>query len=157
MLAPLGLARSDVWFTDAVNTYFVKVNDSQGKAHSGRFRAFADQLSLAPNRRPQIPARPTPASLVHTALAEHRERLLAEIETSQAPLIVTLGNEALATIGGLADDHRLPARLDRDDYGGRVPVLLGARTVDVLPLKHPGNRSKDWADAHAHWITGAAN
>ena len=60
VLLPLGLDRHDVWFTDAVNTYFIKRNDSQGQAHSGRFRAFADAVGLERDRTPELPTRPTP-------------------------------------------------------------------------------------------------
>jgi uracil-DNA glycosylase len=156
VLAPLGLSRSDVWFTDAANTYFVKRTGSQGKAHSGRFRAFADQLGLEPQRRPQIPNRPTPAALVRTALTEHRERLIREIRESRAPLLITLGNEALWTVAGLAEHDELPDRLTKVGYGRRVTARVDGRPVEVLPLKHPGNRTGHWPSIHASWASQQA-
>jgi hypothetical protein len=151
LLAPLGVNRDDVWFTDAVNTYFLKRNESQAKAVTTRFVPFAKSVGLPEARLPNVRRRPSPQSLVNEALSDHRVRLLDELEQAAAPLVVTLGNEALAVAAGLADSRSLPTELSASAYGSRFSASFAGRTIEVLPLKHPGNTIAHWVAAHTAW------
>ena len=79
---------------------------------------------------------------------------LAFISTSLlfiAPLLVTLGNEALAVAAGLLHAE-LPRALSPDvTYGQRFSGRVGSGCIEVLPLVHPGQRAGVWRAAHERW------
>ena len=150
VLEPLDLTFDDVWLTDAVPFFFVHRGvGRQGDAMSKRYDPFAAAVGLPPHA---LPDRPTPRRLVELAVTEERARLEKELQTADAPLVITLGNEALAVADALLDAD-LPNQLSPDhSYGTRLPARLGGQRLEVLPLVHPGQRGAPWTAAHDTWI-----
>ncbi len=156
VLVPLGLDPVDVWFTDVVNTYFVKTGKGQQGAAVGLFNTVAPHMDLAEAR---LPARPTPAELIKLAVQHHRERLRAELVEASAPIVVTLGEEARSVLDCIADaSDGEPSRpltgatASADSYGGPGTVTIGGWTGRWFALVHPGNRAKQWRKLHADWV-----
>lgn len=154
VLEPLGFKFSDVWLTDALPFFFIQSGKGkQGDAMRGRYDKFAAAKGLEPH---ELPARPTPSELVRRAVNEEGERLRDEIQRSQAPLLITLGNEALQVARGILDDPQLPRKLSPGhEYGQRFATTLDGTALEVLPLVHPGQRSAVWLTAHEEWAARA--
>lgn len=156
VLSPLGLVPGEVWFTDAVNTYFVKTGAGQQGEALAAFNKVADRLELPAAR---LPERPVPEKLIELAASDHRERLRAELVEASAPIVVTLGEEARRVLAAIADrtDGRLTRPLTASDtpadsYGTAGNVTVGAWTGTWYALVHPGNRSKLWRGLQAGWV-----
>lgn len=164
VLEPLGLDTPDVWFTDIVNTYFVKgpvQERTQLRAMKRKYEPFA--LAAHGLASATIPERPSPPDLVHLAIHEHRERLRAQFVEAAAPLLVTLGEEARQTVIAIADEvHGTPqvplvaSRFAADPtlYGKRGKVRIDGTTVDWYALVHPGQRKPAWNELRAVWLAG---
>lgn len=89
------------------------------------------------------------------AIAEEGPRLRDELRESQARLLITLGNEALAVAAAIVAGS-LPGSLSPGAvYGQRVEATVDDRPIDVLPLVHPGQRGAIWAEAHDRWMERA--
>lgn len=150
VLAPLGVSIDDVWTTDVLPWFFVhRGPGTQGEAMAGRYDPWATQAGQPLHA---LPPRPSPDVLVARAVAEERDRLRAEIVSSSCRLVVALGNETLRVLAACADEHDLPGRLVPDhSYGTLATMTVGATTVAVLPLVHPGQRGRVWRSAHSSW------
>lgn len=152
ILAPLRIDPAKVWLTDAVPFFHVhRGPDTQGEAMSARYDEFARRHGLPLH---VLPDRPSVDQLVTYAVEHELERLRAELVESRSPVLITLGNEALAVTAALVQAE-LPRALRADaTYGLRVSGNLDGRPVDVIPLVHPGQRSARWRGAHASWSAG---
>jgi hypothetical protein len=150
VLKPLGVNFDGVWTTDALPFFHVhRGAETQGDAMSTRYDPFAAKRNLPRHR---LPTRPPVDHLVRRALQQEGPRLQDDLRESNAPLLITLGNEALAVATALLGAD-LPSKLSPDDsYGTRLPARLGSAELDVLPLVHPGQRSAEWVQAHDRWI-----
>lgn len=160
-LGPLGLEASEVAFTDAVPWYFVKQGGgSQGKAIRERFQPVAELLGVSSG---SLPTRPSTQELVRTACEEpRRSSLRAEIVTADVPLLITLGNEALHAVRGVSDkcsgvqEQLEPLR----EYGSRGQITIAGRSMQMLPLVHPGfqrqTKNAEWRAAIARWTSEAS-
>ncbi|WP_448613602.1 hypothetical protein [Modestobacter sp. URMC 112] len=85
-------------------------------------------------------------------MREEGARFLDELFDSQAPLVITLGNEALAVAAQLLDGD-LPDRLTPDgSYGQQHAARARGTAVEILPLVHPGQRGAGWTKAHEQWV-----
>ena len=103
----------------------------------------------------QLPDRPPTDQLIRRAVHDEGPRLVDELLSSGAPLLITLGNEALAVAAHLLTG-KVPDRLvPDDDYGRRYRTALRGRPVELLPLVHPGQRSARWTEAHQRWISSS--
>jgi hypothetical protein len=157
VLDPLGVELDSAWMTDAVPWFFVKHGSKQqGAAIVGRYNPFAAATGLPTSN---LPSRPAADELVALAIDTQRDRLRHEITQSRAPLLVTLGDEALRTLVGVVDSHNLATeRLDRISYGTTGTVKVGGSNVEWLPLAHPGivRRAGPWRDAHDAWKQSAS-
>lgn len=162
ILQPLGLDPEAIAFTDAVPWYFVKGGKgSQGKAIS-RFAPFAAKAGVHPG---SLPSRPSEADLVKIVTqTERRESLCDEITHAGAPVLITLGGEALAAVCGVADSvENVQPTIGVEGYGAVGHVTVAGRTMIFRPLAHPGllrqKLTKDpadanpWKKAHLHWRT----
>ncbi len=168
VLQPLGVLPSEAWFTDALDRFFVKratggATRQQADAIDQEYAPFADALGLA---KSSLPLRPSPDALVSQAESSHRDRLRQELTTANAPVVVTLGEEARRVLGAIADAvagtplQPLNAKLaaDCDHYGMPGIVRVGGWTASWYALKHPGQRSPAWNAAHDQWsarVSGA--
>ncbi|WP_156036302.1 hypothetical protein [Blastococcus sp. URHD0036] len=150
VLTPLGLDPARVWTTDALPFFHVhRAPGSQGEAMSTRYDPFARAHGLPAHH---LPDRPSTKELIRRAVAEEGDRLIAEIRDAAAPLLITLGNEALAVAAQLLDGD-LPERLTPDGtYGRRHHASALRNDVEVLPLVHPGQRSAEWTGIHQRWL-----
>lgn len=102
VLTPLGIEAAEAAFTDAVPWFFVKEGKgSQGEAISNRFNPVAEKLGCCVGA---LPPRPSATKLVHLAATEPRRATLrAEVLETDAPVVVTLGQEALSALRAIAD------------------------------------------------------
>ena len=156
VLAPLGLNPAAVAFTDAVPWFFVKRGpNSQGDAITTRFNPIAVQLGL---REGDLPTRPTTKQLVGIASSTDRASALrAEILKSRAPLVITVGQEALDAVRSVADgSDGVQTRLAPDEaYGRRGELSIDRSTVALVGLAHPGfmrqTTNTDWKNAFSSW------
>jgi hypothetical protein len=154
VLRPLGLDPDGVWLTDALPFFHVHRGDgTQGAAMLDRYDPFARTHGLPVHR---LPDRPPAAELVRRAVRDEGERLCTELEASGAPLLITLGNEALAVAADLLTGD-LPRGLRQGaHYGRRHPAALRGRPFDVLPLVHPGQRGGAWTRTHDDWMAASS-
>jgi hypothetical protein len=150
ILTPLRLGHDRVWLTDALPFFHVhRGPGTQGDAMSRRYDPFASTHGLPLH---QLPDRPPTDQLIQRAVRDERPRIVDEVLTSNAPLLITLGNEALAVATQLLSGD-LPQRLSANDtYGRRHPAALRGRPLELLPLVHPGQRSASWTQTHQRWI-----
>ncbi|MBK7904632.1 MAG: hypothetical protein IPJ97_18225, partial [Proteobacteria bacterium] len=156
VLEPLGLDVGDVAFTDAVPWFFVKDGaGSQGEAIRERFGPIAASIGAAPG---SLPKRPTTRQLVELANGPlRRDALRAELVEAAAPLVITLGQEALDAIRAVADRcDGVQVRLaPSDDYGSRGHLVVGGHRMRLLPLVHPGfqrqTARQDWKEQLKRW------
>ncbi len=155
VLVPLVIDASDVAFTDAVPWFFVKRGaGGQGEAIRTRFAPIAAELKL---HQGSLPDRPTASQLVRLAGSEdRRETLRAEIVEVGAPLVITLGQEALDAVRQVADGcEGVQSRLTPDGYGQRGTLTVGSSDFELLPLVHPGFQRQaikpEWKTAFARW------
>ncbi|MEA2495959.1 MAG: hypothetical protein QOJ29_3870 [Thermoleophilaceae bacterium] len=149
ILGALGIAKDRAWLTDAVPFFHVhRGPGTQGAAMSDRYDEFARSHGLLVH---QLPKRPPPDALIRYAIDNEGNRLRAEIAQSRAPLVITLGNEALAVAAAVLRAD-LPEFLSHDSsYGLRHPVHIDGRSIEVLALVHPGQRAAVWTGAHDRW------
>jgi hypothetical protein len=147
-LSPLGIDEASVSFTDICPVFFVKFagrrsatgRRQQGDAVSQEYNAIARQMSLPEST---IPARPSAAKLPALVATQFADRLMADLRTAVADLVITLGEEVWATLLLLSElEPRSPVKTFRDLYGPRYgstgSLVLAGRTVTWLPLVHPG-------------------
>ena len=142
---PLGLRRQDCWLTDLHDQYYLSPGNAAAiKKH---YDPMAVRLGLP---QANLPKRPSTVSADKSRLAQ----LEAEFVESGAELIITLGNEPLATLfpGG-------PRKLEVQGYGERRDALfLGQHPVAAIHLCHPrqagglGQSTLRWTQAHADWV-----
>jgi len=155
ILTPLGLDAAQVAFSDAVPWFFVKYGKgSQGAAIAERFAPLAEQLGVHPG---SLPTRPRTSELPKIAGGDRRrDTFRAELLEAGAPLIITLGQEAVDALGAVADDSTgLPRRLAPEAYGRRGSVAMDGYRFEVLPLAHPGflrqTNDQVWRAAFDGW------
>lgn len=108
---------------------------SQGAAIAERFAPVAEQLGVHPG---SLPARPNTKELPKIAAGDKRRASFrAELLEADAPLIVTLGQEAVDALGAIVDDSTsLPGKLAPQNYGQRGTVTVDGHRFEVLPLAH---------------------
>jgi hypothetical protein len=147
-LEPLGLSAREASFTDVYPVFVVKRNKrgglvrrrEQGDAISTEYDPIAESLGFPQS---SLPDRPSAKTLVRQSLEQFRGRLIADVETSNAPLVLTLGDEALQVVRGVSElKPSAPAESLTDLYGsayGRSGSLeVNGRRVEWLALAHPG-------------------
>lgn len=156
VLTPLGIEPEATWFTDASPWFYVKYGTGgrreQGDVVSNVYNPFAESRGRA---LASIPRRPSPTELVRRCSSEERSRLREEILASDAPLLLTLGEESRRVLGSIADSSsgRPTGPLSLDGYGAPGQVTIGGRSIRWHALVHPGQRSRRWLEAHQEWVS----
>ncbi len=178
-LRPLGVQAHQTGFTDVYPVFVVKTAGSSSTAR-GRRREQADAIRdeydsvSADLNRPasSLPARPSPGQLPGLAIRHFGDRLVADLERIDAPLVVTLGKEAWATLTGIPQVHALgPSNfvdLYGEGYGTSGSLMINGRRVEWLPLVHPGllkgevdpdqpldparRSAMGWQALHSRWV-----
>ena len=156
VLTPLGLSDDEVAFTDAVPWFFVKDGrGSQGAAIRERFEPIATAMASPLST---LPKRPSERQLVELVRGgPRRDTLRAEFVSAGAPLVITLGQEALDAVRAAADHYTgTQQRLaPTDDYGTCGGLVIDGHTMELLPLVHPGFQRQttrpDWKHQLARW------
>lgn len=160
-LAPLGLSAGGTAFTDVYPVFLVKSGSGssrreQGDAIREEYDSIAERMGKAPCT---LPARMPSADLPRLAAQRFGPRLTAELEAAAAPLVITLGREVWDTLLLIPALGARPPCARFDDlksihYGERGSLQVAGRTVEWLPLVHPGllqGEASDWAQRHATW------
>lgn len=151
ILAPLGLSREEVWLCDLLP--HTCLNPKQEAAIGRAYAPWMERLGLPRVTIPPVPKR--------FADESRRAEVLAELEESNADIVILLGDEPIRY--WLA--HHDPTRKklsDFHDYGRLHEMNLGSRRRQVLPLAHVrqiaslGRYSKKWKQAHETWIKNTA-
>jgi hypothetical protein len=150
VLEPLALEADNVAFTDAVPWFFVKDGrGSQGEAMRERFGPIATGIGAVLG---SLPARPSAAQLVKLAAGvQRRDSLREELAAAGAPLVITLGQEALDAVRAVVDRcEGVQSRLvPNKQYGARGQIEVGQRRMELLPLVHPGFQRQ--TSANGEW------
>jgi uracil-DNA glycosylase len=158
VLTPLGINPLSTWFTDASPWFYVKYGTSgrreQGNVVSDVYNPFARARGREAG---SLPPRPSPAELVRRCSREERARLRDEILASDAPIVLTLGEEARRVLLSIADSATgcPTSPLSLDSYGNEGRLTIEHRPIRWLALVHPGQRSRRWVDAHDQWVSTA--
>jgi hypothetical protein len=115
-------------------------------------------------RREKVPIPPL-WPRVPTRLADdtRRAQILEELQTSQATVLITLGDQPLQWFAAHFGAKPRLADYGEDGatYGQLHPIQLPGRTIQLLPLAHPrqiarlGAHSEEWAALHETWVTTA--
>ena len=150
ILAPLGFTRADAWLCDCLPE--TRLNSSQVRALKEKYIPLIDKYSLNPVT---IPTRPT------TFCDDERSaEITKELMESEAELLVLLGDIPIAQyLKRVADVpySTLGEYVDVYGYGTPSKVIIGEKSIDVLPLAHPrqigalGAHSEKWFNMHKNW------
>ena len=153
-LAPLGLVREDAWLCDLVPHSCM--NAGQAAAIERHYVRKAAEFGL-----PCVAWPPLPKSLANAA---RREEIAAELLTSDAEVVVTLGDLPLRWFGSAYGSERSLGTYGRDlpSYGKLHAIVIGGRRLKLLPLVHPrqaaglGGHSAFRKALHALWVRNRA-
>lgn len=149
-LKPLGLTRADAWLCDLVP--HTCRNPSQAAAIAREYEPEQARLSLPRVDLPVVPAR--------LSSEMRREEVLAEVEESQAQVIILLGDQPIRWwLRSYAPKWRALADFGEtlETYGRLRPVEIEGRRYQVLPLVHPrqadglGTHDAGWRALHLAW------
>lgn len=144
-LRPLGLKESSAAFTDICPVFFVKYGSGGGRREQGdairdEYDPIAREMGLM---KSTLPARPTAARLPRLAAARFAGRIVSDLAESSAELVITLGPEVWNTLVLIPQLRARPPVTSFKDlygltYGSMGTLQVAGRTVDWLPLVHPG-------------------
>lgn len=151
VLRPLGADRTRAWITDCLDTYFESTDAARRFAEPAMV-ARMQRLGIVP---PRHHPHPSENDIVRVALAEHRERLIAEIREASPRLIVSLGNAALRVLAALSDCAEAARKLSPDVavYGKPLKASVSGMAFEWIPLAHPASPAP-YQRAHATWVAG---
>jgi uracil-DNA glycosylase len=143
-LTPLNATAAETAFTDVCPVFFVKDGTAkrpgQGRVIAREYNAVAADMGVIPS---SLPRRPSPRDLVRLAVDKFSQRLVADLEQADAPIVVSLGEEALQTLCRVPQLAAVPpaqslTELYGDRYGAEGELRVNGRAVRWLPLVHPG-------------------
>ena len=147
-LGPLGASREEVWLCDLVPHSCM--NPSQRDAVKGRYAPKAIQHGLPASNWPIVPK----------VLADdtRRREIVAELNQSQAEILVTLGDPPLKWFGKtLGTRGSVRAYGTGTNYGALHDIEVDGRSLKHLPLVHPrqaaglGRHTAEWGELHGTW------
>lgn len=165
VLVPLGLDPTSVWFTDVVDRFFVKRERPPKRGQADVIDQVYEPFRLSASgglESAALPPRPSATQLIRLATTEHRERLRHELAEAQAPILITLGEEARAVIASIVDDHvGLPGEpitakrfegAEAASYGEAGSARVAGHQMEWYALAHPGQRTGPWPDLRRRWV-----
>ncbi len=156
ILKPLGFSRQDTWLCDMLPE--ARLNPNQIKVIKEKYDPLAEQYGLPIVTVPERPA----TSRADSFCDEKRCReILTEIESSQANMIVLLGDlpikQFLYKVAQIEFDS-LQGYVDRYGYGQPTDICINEKNYSVIPLAHPrqigalGTHSEKWYMQHQEWM-----
>lgn len=150
-LSPLGVAATEAAFTDIYPAFVVKYGSGnrreQGDAIRQEYDSIAGKLRMPPS---SIPERPGSSRLPALAVEVFADRIVGDLEAADAPVVVSLGEEAFQALRLLRQlDASTPPTtagkpaesltdLYDNGYGARGVLRINDRSVEWLPMAHPG-------------------
>lgn len=144
-LRPLGIPASQSAFTDVYPIFVVKRSKSgkrreQGDAIADEYDAIARDLGKP---KSTLLRRPSTQDFVAGALELFSHRIVDDLEVADAPLVISLGDEALRVLSQIpALQPKPPASTITETYGaeyGRAGSLtVSGSSVPWFALAHPG-------------------
>lgn len=148
-LEPLRITRAEAWLCDLVP--HTCLNPKQLVAIDREYEPRRHALGLPAVQLPDVPR-----SFADDA---RRSEIVAEIEESQAEVIVLLGDQPIRHFLSHFDRrwHRL-SDISEGGYGRIHRARIAGVERNVLPLAHPrqvaalGTHSKAWRARHVEWI-----
>lgn len=159
-LTPLGIPVERTAFSDVFPVFMVKSGGPSRREQGDAIREEYDPIAERMGKRPStLPARMTSAELPPRAAKRFGATLISDIEASGASVVITLGREVWETLVLLPGLNARPPcshfdELNSDRYGARGSLQVGGRTIEWLPLVHPGllrGDASEWARRHAGW------
>lgn len=147
VLDALGVPRGDCWITDCLDTY----HESDGAAQRRSSEPMASVVRSLGVPEGCHRGHPSESEIVRFALAEHRDRLIMELDVARPECVVTLGNAALRVFGDLAGPASPAIKtLSVDSYGSPLGITVSGQSVVWLPLAHPASPAI-YQTAHTAW------
>jgi hypothetical protein len=147
-LSPLGLVRDEVWLSDMVS--HTLSNGGQQSAIRKHYEPLQQRFGLPKSTVPLVPA----GSRAWKDLVDV-DRLVHELEQSQADTIISLGNKVITFFLNRVCAPRI-SPLSPEHYGALRPIIIKEREYKVVCLAHmrvtcirPIVR---WRDIHNGWI-----
>lgn len=150
ILAPLGFTRKDAWLCDLLPE--TRLNDNQWDFINKKYNGYRKEHGL---NEVTIPKRPS-----KFCDSERCKEIVAELEESQAELLILLGDIPIKQFLNKVADVEYKSLKDYVDlcgYGEITKATINGRTINILPLAHPrqigalGGHNKDWYDKHKEW------
>ena len=150
ILAPLGFTREDAWLCDLLPE--TRLNPSQEKVIREKYNPLINQYGL---NEVTIPLRP--AVFCDDARCDE---ILAEIESSQADLLILLGDIPIRQFLNKVTEvnyRSLQEYVDLYGYGKCSQIAVNGKVISVLPLAHPrqigalGAHVEKWFRLHSQW------
>lgn len=151
ILKPLGMYREDTWFCDLVPHSCM--NTFQRKAIK---RAYLPKMSKCNLPVPSVPK--VPKQLTNE---RRRKAIKDELLESGTDTLILLGDKPIQWFLRYFDSRwkRLDDFImDGQKYGELHEVVIGDKTINLLPLAHPrqiaklGQSSHKWFKIHQEWI-----
>ena len=149
ILEPMDFSRKMVWLSDCLDAY--RCSERLADALRDKYNPLATQHGW---KIADLEPHPNEREIVAEALAQHRDRLVAEITSAIPEIVVTLGNAALRVFRRLISaSSECPTKLSSqsNEYGRRSRVrLITGHAVDWIPLAHPA-APPSYQTAHREW------
>ncbi len=150
ILSPLGYKRADAWLCDLLPE--TRLNPSQLKVINEKYNPLIKQYGLNP-----VTICPRPTNFCDQ---KRCEEILAELDASQADLLILLGDIPIKQFlnkVAKVDYTSLGEYDEKYGYGKCSKIVIGNRSINVLPLAHPrqigalGGHSQKWCEKHKKW------
>ena len=151
LLKPLGFTRGDAWLCDLVPRSCL--NAGQAAALKRVYLPAMRELGLPAPSIPNVPKQLTDEA--------RRREIIAELEQSEAEIVVLLGDKPLQWFLTPLTGGRTPRTLEQfcaaHTYGGRSEVELAGKKRLVMAVAHPrqtsrlGQSSAKWYARHEEW------
>jgi len=171
-LGPLGIAAERTTFTDVYPVFLVKMTKGQqGEVIRREYDTVASGMGMP---KCSVPPRISSARLPELAASIFGGRLVADLSSLAARLIITLGEAVWNTFLAIPSLRARPPRqkfadLYGDSYGTTGRLTVNGHEIDWLPLVHPGllkgkldpnadiplggRTLNGWATLHARWAS----
>jgi uracil-DNA glycosylase len=151
ILEPLGFTRSDAWLCDLLPE--TRLNENQIKAIKRAYEPLQERYGLNPVTIPEVP----------DPICDQKrcEEIIAELEESQAKLLILLGEDALKMFFNSVANVQyssLEKYVEKNGYGVKTEAIINGKKIEVIPFTHPrqtgglGTHSSKWTQRHSDWV-----
>ena len=150
ILARLGFTRNDAWLCDLLPE--ARLNDNQVEAINENYNPIRERYDLD-----EVTVLKRPNNFCNQ---KRREEILAELDESQAEVLILLGDKPIQQFFNLVANVKysnLQEYVDCNGYGKVLESTINGRKIKVLPLAHPRHIGamrpyiKKWHLMHQNW------